>query len=87
MDKNKAQERQKKIWTDIVTLEGSPPKAEIYFWTHFKARRSAQVGELAELNEDAPTLTHDLEGRGCLSLLALLLSQARSPELRRIELQ
>ena len=30
-------------WTDMVTLEGSPPNAEIYFWTHFKARRSFQV--------------------------------------------
>jgi hypothetical protein len=28
-----------------VTLEGSPPNAEIYFWTHFKARRSFQVDE------------------------------------------
>lgn len=62
--------RDRKICTDIVTLEGSPPKADIYFWTHFKARRSVQVGELAELNENAPISTHDLEGRGCLSLLA-----------------
>ena len=60
--------RDKQIWTDMVTLEGSPPKAGIYFWTHFNARRSVQLGELAELNEDAPT--HDLEGRGCLSLPA-----------------
>jgi hypothetical protein len=27
-------------WAYIVTLEGSPPNAVIYFWTHLNARRS-----------------------------------------------
>ena len=61
-----AQERQKDR-TDIVTLEGSPPNAEIYFWTHFKARRSFQVDECHDLGEELPTRTHDLEDPDCLS--------------------
>jgi hypothetical protein len=41
-DKDVPEERQKNR-TDMVTLEGSPPNAEIYFWIHFKARRSFQI--------------------------------------------
>jgi len=45
-------EERQKIWTDMVTLEGSPPNAEIYFWIHFKARRSFQEYERHNLYED-----------------------------------
>lgn len=46
-------EEPQKYLTDMVTLEGSPPNAEIYFWTHFKARRSFRVYECHDLYEDS----------------------------------
>ena len=35
----------------MVTLEGSPPKAEIYCCTHFKARRSFQLNWISATTE------------------------------------
>ena len=60
-------EERQKDWTDMVTLEGSPPNADIYFWIHFKARRSFQVYECHDLYKDWATRTHGLGGRDFLS--------------------